>query len=182
MKQVLFIHSAGPQGEHEGSTGLLQYLEEQLESDFQVIAPKMPDPDDPHYLPWKDVLKKEIEALDDGAILAGHSIGGSVLFKFLSEEPPEKPFAKVITIAAPFWGINSQWTIEDFMLEENFGSHHSQLPEVVLFHSIGDAIVPFNHSEKYLEKLPEAVLKELSGSDHLFMEGLKELAEEIRKT
>ncbi|MEZ0482869.1 alpha/beta hydrolase [Planococcus sp. SSTMD024] len=182
MRQVLFIHSAGPQGEQEGSSGLLQYLREQLDAEFQVIAPKMPDPDDPHYRPWKHALQKEIASLDDGAIVVTHSLGGSVLFKFLSEEAPEKPFAKIITVAAPYWESNSQWAVEEFLLEENFGCHMPPLPEIVLFHSAGDPIVPFSHSQKYSKKLSNATLRKLPGNDHLFPNGISELVSEIRKT
>lgn len=181
MKQVLFIHSAGPQGDREGSAGLLRYLKAELGSGFQVIAPKMPDPEDPQYAAWKVKLKEEIAALDDGAVLVGHSIGGSALFKFLSEEELGKSFAKVITIAAPFWGINSDWELENFTLAENFVSRSSLLPDVVLFHSIDDDTVPYNHLEKYLENIPSATVRQLPGSDHVFQEGLEELVAEIRK-
>ncbi|WP_394120154.1 alpha/beta hydrolase [Planococcus donghaensis] len=180
-QQILFIHSAGPQGEEQGSAGLVKYLQDELESAYEVHAPKMPNPEDPQYAPWKDVLKKEIAALDDGAVLVGHSIGGSALLKFLSEEELGKSFAKVITIAAPFWGIDADWQLEDFTLAEDFVSRNSLLPDVVLFHSTDDEIVPFKHLEKYKENLPSATVKELSGSDHVFQNGLKELKEEIRK-
>lgn len=181
MKQVLFIHSAGPQGEGEGSFGLLRYLVDELGSEFQVVAPEMPDPDDPQYATWKKKLKEEIASLDDGAVLVGHSLGGSVLFKFLSEEELGKSFAKLIAIAAPFWGSNSNWKVENFTLPEDFVSRSSLLPAVVLLHSIGDDIVPFDHLEKYMNHIPSATARQLSGNDHVFQNGLKELAEEIRK-
>ncbi|MDE4086578.1 alpha/beta hydrolase [Planococcus maritimus] len=182
MNQILFIHSAGPQDEQEGSSGLLQYLKQQLDAEFQIIAPKMPQPEDPHYAPWKQVLKKEIESLSDDAIVVTHSLGGSVLFKFLSEQTPRKPFAKIIAVAAPYWEINSQWAIEEFLLEENFGSRITPLPEVVLFHSAGDPVVPFSHSQKYSEKLSNTTLRKLAGNDHLFSNGIRELVSEIRET
>lgn len=180
-QQVLFIHSAGPQGKHQGSSGLLEYLENELGSAFQVIAPQMPAPEDPKYTQWKKLLNEEIAGLDDGTILVGHSLGGSVLLKFLSEVELENTFAKVITIAAPFWGINDEWQLEDFALAENFVSRSSVLPQVVLLHSIGDEIVPFEHLEKYMDNLPGATVRQLAGSDHIFQDGLPELAEEIRK-
>lgn len=180
-KQVLFIHSAGPQGEGQGSAGLLQYLKDELGSAFQVHAPEMPDPEDPQYEKWEIRLKEEIAALDDGSVLVGHSIGGSALLKFLSEEELGKSFAKVITVAAPFWGIDEDWQLESFTLAEDFVSRNSLLPDVVLFHSIGDEIVPFKHLEKYMENLPSATVRQLSGKDHIFQEGLEELIVEIRR-
>ena len=180
MKQVIFIHSAGPQGKNQGSTGLLQSLEGELGSAFQVIAPNMPDPEDPQYTKWKKKLKEEIEVLEDGAVLVGHSIGGSALLKFLAEEEHGKTFAKLITIAAPFWGIDEDWDLEDFKLADDFASRYSRFPDVVLVHSIGDEIVPFKHLEKYMESLPGAIVRQLPGSDHGFQDGLPEAAEEIR--
>ena len=180
MQQVLFIHSAGPQGENQGSTGLQQYLEGELGSAYQMIAPKMPNPEDPQYAEWKKVLKKEIASLEDGAVLVGHSIGGTALLKFLSEEELGKSFAKVITVGSPFWSIDADWEKEDFALADDFVSRNSLLPQVVLFHSIKDEIVPFSHLEKYMENMPSATVKQLAGNEHVFREGLKELADEIR--
>lgn len=182
MKQVLFIHSAGTQEEGEGSSGLVKYLEAELSTSFQVIAPKMPEPEDPQYDRWKKALKEEITSLDDGAVLVGHSIGGSVLFKFLTEEELGKSFSKLITVAAPFWGSDSEWKVESFALPEDFVSRSSLLPHVVLLHSIDDDVVPFDHLEKYMENIPSATVRQLSGNDHVFQEGLAELVEEIRRT
>ncbi|MFD1032384.1 alpha/beta fold hydrolase [Metaplanococcus flavidus] len=180
VKQVLFIHSAGPQGEQQGSSRLLKYLNDELGSDFRLLAPKMPTPEDPKYPEWKQVLKEEIASLEDGAILLGHSIGGSALLKFLSEEELGKSFAKVITIAAPYWGIDENWQLKDFELAEDFSARSSLLPDAVLFHSIDDEIVPFEHLEKYMESLPGATVRQLSGKDHIFQDGLPEAIEEIR--
>lgn len=180
-QQVLFIHSAGPQGEGQGSSGLLRYLEKELKSAFQLMAPKMPVPEDPKHPAWKSVLKEEIATLEDGSILVGHSIGGSALLKFLSEENHGKSFAKVISIASPYWGIDESWQLESFMLAEDFAARNSLLPPVALIHSTGDEIVPFTHLEKYQEALPAAIVRKILGNDHIFANGLPELADEIKK-
>lgn len=180
-QQVLFIHSAGPQGEQQGSSGLLQFLKKELGTAYQVIAPEMPEPEDPKYKEWREVLIEELAALEDGSILVGHSIGGSALLKFLSEEELGRSFSKVIAIAAPFWGIDEDWQLEDFQLADDFSTRNSLLPDVVLLHSIGDDIVPFSHLQKYMENLPNATVKQLPGNDHIFQEGLAEATDEIRK-
>ncbi|MCM3611799.1 alpha/beta hydrolase [Planococcus sp. MERTA32b] len=180
-KQVLFIHSGGPQGDQQGSSGLLRHLKNELGPGYEVSAPRMPDPENPKYSEWRNVLKEELAALEDGSILIGHSIGGSALFKILSEEELGKTFEKVISIAAPFWGMNEEWQLEDFHLVEDFSSRSSLLPDVVLFHSIGDDIVPFEHMERYMENLPKATVRQIPGNDHIFLDGLPDLADEIRK-
>ncbi|RNF39009.1 alpha/beta hydrolase [Planococcus salinus] len=179
-KQALFIHSAGPQGKGEGSTGLLEYLQKELGDDLEWIAPQMPNPENPAYAEWQEQLRKEIGLLDDGAILVGHSIGGSALLKFLSEEELGKKFTALFTVAAPYWGINDDWKKEDFTLAENFTSRNSLLPKLVMYHSAGDPVVPFSHVERYAKELPSADIRKLEGGDHLFLDGLPELVEEIR--
>lgn len=90
-KKILFIHSAGPQGRKEGSDFLLSHLKHSLK-DYWLAHPQMPDPDNPHYLSWKGCIEKELKALADDSILVGHSLGGSVLVKYLSEANSGKRF------------------------------------------------------------------------------------------
>lgn len=97
-KQVLFIHSAGPQGIDQGSCDLIADLKEQLGEVYHVSSPAMPDPD---YALWKAQIANEIEALDEEVLLIGHSLGGSVLLKFLSEEGCRRTVSGLFLIAAP---------------------------------------------------------------------------------
>jgi predicted alpha/beta hydrolase family esterase len=77
-KQLLFVHSAGPQGQGQGSSYLLSTLQKVLGPAYDFRHPTMPKPDNPAYAPWKRRLEKELAALDDDAMLVGHSLGGSV--------------------------------------------------------------------------------------------------------
>ncbi|MFZ1115952.1 MAG: alpha/beta fold hydrolase [Propionibacteriaceae bacterium] len=79
---VLFIQGAGGMYQPEGSGRLAAYLARELGAGYRVIAPEMPDADDPHYQPWRDRIEQELEALDQAVILVGHSFGGSVLLKY----------------------------------------------------------------------------------------------------
>nr|WP_235788441.1 alpha/beta hydrolase [Salipaludibacillus sp. CUR1] len=45
----------------------------------------MPNPENPEYILWKKQLEKELDKLNGDVILVGHSLGGSVLLKYLSE-------------------------------------------------------------------------------------------------
>jgi hypothetical protein len=46
---VLFIQGAGSMHEPEGSGRLAAYLARELGTDYRLIAPEMPNADDPHY-------------------------------------------------------------------------------------------------------------------------------------
>jgi uncharacterized protein len=85
-EEILFIHSAGPQGYHEGSNYLVSYLQNHLEPSYEIVLPEMPDPENPHYKEWKRTLNGVFDSVNDDLILIGHSLGASVLLKYLSEE------------------------------------------------------------------------------------------------
>ncbi len=46
-KQILFIHSAGAQGRHQRSGDVAAYLQDALGAEYEVLYPKMPDPESP---------------------------------------------------------------------------------------------------------------------------------------
>jgi predicted alpha/beta hydrolase family esterase len=65
----------------------------------------MPDPQNPRYAGWKVALGQELSALEGRpSILVGHSLGGSVLLKYLSEEGCPQGTTGLFVAAAPFWG------------------------------------------------------------------------------
>jgi len=180
-KQILFIHSAGPQELHQGSSGLKAYLQKVLGDEYTLLDPKMPDPEKPKYTLWKAQLEKEFASFDEEIILIGHSLGGSVLLKYLSEQAFKQPISGLFMIASPYWGVDDDWGIEDFILKENFASKLPQIPQIFLYHSDNDKIVPSAHVEHYKGKLPLAKTRILDGAEHLFNNGLPELVNDIKE-
>ena len=180
MKQkVLFIHSGGTQGPHEGSSDLVTYLRQMLGGGYEVLYPKMPDPDHPEYAQWKEHLEKRLAWLDDEIILVGHSLGGSVLLKYLSEETCNKSIAGLFLVAAPYWG-KSNWEVDEYVLRQDFSSKLPRIPRIFLYHSRNDEVVPFNHLASYADKLPNAIVREFDSRRHLFSTGLPELVDDIK--
>lgn len=59
-------------------------LERDLGLDYEIRYPRMPNEADPRHALWKAVLKKEFAKLDEGAILVGHSVGGTILISVLA--------------------------------------------------------------------------------------------------
>jgi predicted alpha/beta hydrolase family esterase len=178
-KQVLFIHSGGSQGIHEGSNDLVTYLRAMLGAEYDVLYPKMPDPESPEYETWKTLLAKEIALLQGELILIGHSLGGSVLLKYLSEEPCSDVIAGLFLIAAPFWG-KKNWQVDEYALQEDFSSRLPGVSRIFLYHSLNDEVVPVSHLRFYAEKLPNATVRESGNRRHLFSKGLPQLIEDIK--
>ncbi len=179
-KHVLFIHSAGTQGLHHGSSDLAAYLQDALGDEYNVLYPEMPNPENPEYMLWKGQIKKELSTLDGEVILIGHSLGGSVLLKYLSEESCKLPILGLFLIAAPFWGKDGDWQVKEYTLQEDFVSKLPQISHIFLYQSRDDEIVPFSHLGHYGENLPQAIARELDGHGHYFNYGVPEVIGDIK--
>lgn len=179
-KQILFVHSAGSQELHQGSSNLKAYLKKGLGNEYSMLDPKMPDPENPKYTLWKTRLEKEFASLNGEIILIGHSLGGSVLLKYLSEEASNQSISGLFMIAAPYWGADDDWQAKEYTLPENLASKLPQISQVFLYHSRNDGVVPSQHIEHYKEKLPQANTRILDGAEHAFSDGLPELVNDIK--
>jgi predicted alpha/beta hydrolase family esterase len=179
QKEILFVHSAGPQGPFEGSNGLVAYLKEALGNAYDIKNPMMPEPENPRYEHWKKKIKNEMEMIDGEVILIGHSLGGSVLLKYLSEEKFNKPIAGLFLIATAYWGVED-WEIDEYILQEDFAKKLPPIQKIFLYHSREDEWVPFEHLEYYAKELPQANARALEGNTHDFSVGLPEIIDDIR--
>jgi Predicted esterase of the alpha/beta hydrolase fold len=110
-KQVLFIQGGGAGAHDEWDNKLVDSLRRELGPGYEIRYPRMPNEADPSYPTWKAALAEEIARLDDGAILIGHSIGGTILINALAEASPNRKLAGVFLIAAPFVGAGG-WPSE----------------------------------------------------------------------
>lgn len=181
VKQVLFAHSAGAQGSAgQGSFDLVSYLQTALSKEYEIHYPIIDDPEAPTYAMWKKMFDSEFKKVTQPVILVGHSLGGSTLLKYLSEEQPHISISGLFLVAIPHWGKNG-WDVDDFVLKENFERSLVQVPEPYLYHSKHDEIVPFRHLDFYKKAFKGATVRELDGTDHAFARGLPELVSDIQK-
>lgn len=178
-RHVLFIHGGG-EGAYDADEKLAASLQEALETAYDVRCPEMPNEDSPEYEEWKDRIENELAALDGRVILVGHSLGGSILLKYLSEKTVETPVAGLFLIAVPYWD-EAEWEVDEYALAKNFGSKLPDELPVFFYHSQDDEVVPFEHLELYTEKLPQAAIREFDGRGHQFGDDLSEVARDIRK-
>lgn len=171
MSQILFIHSAGPQGGEEGSAPLLADLKKALEPPFEIIAPTMPDAaSNPTAKRWDATAARAIAAMKSPYVLVGHSLGASTLLKCLATDDPPPGLRGVVLIAAPYWG-EPDWDVESFAMPPGFDDRLAKLPSLLFIASRDDEVAPFGHSQKYAEAIPGARLKLLDGHGHEFARG-----------
>ena len=103
-RQLLFIQGGGAGTHDDWDRKLVKSLRHELGPNYEIRYPRMPNEEDPTYAAWKATLEREFAALGNGAILIGHSVGGTILVNALAEQPLERELGAIFLIAAPFVG------------------------------------------------------------------------------
>jgi pimeloyl-ACP methyl ester carboxylesterase len=170
---------AGVHDEWDGK--LAESLRRELGSEYEVRYPRMPDEGDPSYDRWSTAIRREMAALDDGAIVAGHSVGATILVNALAEQPPEKGLGAIVLIAAPFAGEGG-WPTDEFEPASDLGARLPPGVQVHVFHGLQDDTAPPSHAGLYARAVPQAQVHRLPGRDHQLNNDLSEVAEAIRIT
>jgi predicted alpha/beta hydrolase family esterase len=178
-KQVLFIQGGGTRVHDEWDNQLVDSLRQELGPDYDVRYPRMPMEADPSYTMWKAALAEEIAGLDDGAILIGHSVGGTILINALAETPPNRKLAGIFLIAAPFVGPGG-WPSEDIKPSANLGARLPPKTPIYLYHGSMDDTAPFAHVDLYERAIPGAIVHRLRGRNHQLNDDLAEVAAGVR--
>ena len=178
-KQVLFIQGGGTGVHDEWDNQLVDSLTQELGPDYDVRYPRMPMEADPSYTMWKAALAEEIAGLDDGAILIGHSVGGTILINALAETPPNRKLAGIFLIAAPFVGPGG-WPSEDIKPSANLGARLPPKTPIYLYHGSMDDTAPFAHVDLYGRAIPGAIVHRLRGRNHQLNDDLAEVAAGVR--
>lgn len=177
--QVLFIQGGGEGAHDEWDHRLTESLGRELGPDYEIRYPRMPHEADPNYSRWKAALGKEFTGLNEGAILVGHSIGGTILISALAEEPG-LAMRGVFLLAAPFVGEGG-WPSEDIKPMADLGSRLSTRIPIHFYHGSSDETAPFEHADLYERAVPQAVVHRLIGRDHQLNNDTKEVAADIRR-
>jgi uncharacterized protein len=179
-KQIFFAHSGGAQSRPgQGSFDFVEWLQESLKKEYEIHYPVIEDPEEPTYAMWKAMLNQKLANLSGKILLIGHSLGGSMLLKYLSEEKTSIEIKGLFLVSVPFWG-NAGWDVDDFALGTNFQLYLPDIPIIQLYHCFNDPIVPYEHMEHYKKVIPEAVAYKLIGNDHAFTKGMPKIVENIQ--
>jgi pimeloyl-ACP methyl ester carboxylesterase len=175
----LFIQGGGAGTHDEWDDKLCDSLRRQLGERYDVRYPRMPDEHDPSYAGWSAAIRREMAAVDEGAVVAGHSVGGTILINALAERPPERKLGAIVLIAAPFVGTGG-WPGTEFELPQDLGARLPHGVPVHVFHGLGDETAPPSHADLYARAIPQAQLHLLPGRDHQLDNDLSEVARTIK--
>jgi pimeloyl-ACP methyl ester carboxylesterase len=178
-QQILFSQGAGEGTHDEWDNKLVDSLTRELGDGFDLRYPRMPDEDNPGHATWGPAILQEIAALDDGAVVVGHSVGGTLLIRAIAEHPPERRLSAIVLLAAPFVG-DGGWPDDDFETPSDLGTRLPDGVPVHLFHGLADDEVPPVHADLYARVIPQAQVHHLPGRDHQLGNDLAEVATVIR--
>lgn len=178
IDQVLFIQGAGADAHDDWDSRLVASLQRELGDGHEVRYPRMPQPDDPSYAGWSAAIDHELTNAEDGVVVVGHSVGGTILATYLAEEAPERRLGAIALIAAPFVG-NGGWPSDDIAPAEDLGARLPRGVPVHLFHGLEDQTVPPEHADLYRRAIPHARVRLLHGRDHQLNDDLSEVARAI---
>ncbi|MFG2110995.1 alpha/beta fold hydrolase [Micromonospora chersina] len=177
-RQILFIQGGGVGTHDEWDDKLCDSLRQELGDGYEVRYPRMPDEDDLSYARWSAAIRREMAALDGGAVVVGHSVGATILVNALAERPPEQEIRAIVLVAAPFVGAGG-WPGDEFELPHDLGARLPQGVPVQVFHGLQDETAPPSHADLYARAIPQAQLHLLPGRDHQLNNDLSEVAKTI---
>ena len=180
MRQILFVQGAGEAVHDEWDYKLVESLRRELGPDYEVRYPVMPNEADPQLAAWGVALESEIAVLHPGAIIVGHSLGGTILVNVLAERAPAVELGAIALVAAPFVGQGG-WKGEDIELRSDLAARLPAGVPVFLYHGDKDAIAPVAHLALYAAAIPHAHVRRLVDRDHQLNNDLSEVASDIRE-
>ena len=177
-RQLLFVQGGGKGTHDEWDHKLVASVQRELGDGYEINYPRMPKEDDPNYARWKDALDHEFRELRDGAILVGHSVGGTILLKALTELRSATAFGAIFLVAAPFVG-DGGWSSEDFQFPRDLGARLPPGIPIHFFHGLADDVAPPSHVDLYARLVPQARVHRLQARDHQLNDDLSEVAAAI---
>lgn len=178
-RQVLFIQGAGDVG-YDGDLALVASLRTALGKGYKVSYPEMPADEEPHFgSKWPEAIGEALSSLDGEVILAGHSLGASMLLKYLSENKVRSDIAGVFLIAAPYWSGNQDW-MQPLKLKEHFSADLPKDLPFFFYKCADDDVVPLAHLVFYKQNVPWAVFREMPHGGHQLNNDLTAVAHDIK--
>jgi predicted alpha/beta hydrolase family esterase len=177
-KQLLFIQGGGDGG-YQADESLVASLRNELGKDYEIIYPELKSVEDAPDFGWVKQIGEEIDKLKDGVILVAHSLGASMLLKYLSENKVDKKISGIFLLATPYWKGNEEWK-QGLKLQKGFADNLPKKVRIFFYHCRDDEEVPFDHLAFYRDNVPGATFREIESGGHLLDMKHSLLANEIK--
>ena len=177
-KDILFIQGGGEKG-YEVDAKLVTSLQKELGNDYDVLYPKLKTNESMTDFGWLQQLGQKISNIKGEMILVGHSLGASMLLKFISENEIKNKISGIFLISTPFWSGNEDW-VQGLKLKEDFADKLPKNVPIFLYHCRDDKEIPIDHLAIYKQKLPNAIVREIKIGGHQLNNDLSLVAKDIK--
>ena len=151
-------------------------LELELGPDFEVFCPQMPNKENARYEEWRIWFERLIPFLEDNIILIGHSLGGTFLVKYLSENKFSKSIQAVFLVAPAYDKDMKGDPLGTFALPKKL---NLQTEHVYIYQSKDDPAVPSSAISQFKKALPIAIDKTFIDRGHFRDEKFPEIVDDI---
>lgn len=177
-RYILFIQGGG-EGGYEADIELVASLQTALGKDYNINYPKMPSDESASDFGWLQQIGKKIYEIKSDVILAGHSLGASMILKYLSENSVDKKIEGIFLMATPFWSGNEDWK-QGLKLHENFADELPDETPIFFYHCQDDEEIPISHLNYYKQKLTQATFREIKSGGHQLNNDLTLVSNDIK--
>ena len=177
-KLVIFIQGGGEDG-YEADAKLVASLRIALGETYKIHYPQMPSEDTLPDFGWIEKIGREISLAKDKIILVGHSLGASMLLKYLSESRIQKIISGIFLIATPFWSGDEDWK-QGLKLHKEFAVKIPKSIPIFLYQCKDDEVVPADHLAFYTQNLPQATVRIIKSGGHQLNNDLSLIAADIK--
>lgn len=177
-KKVLFIQGGG-NGGYEADAKLVLSLQTALGTAYEVYYPRFQVDKAASDFGWLRQIGNEINNIQGEVILVAHSLGASMLLKYLSEYEVKKQIGGIFLISTPFWEGEEDWK-EGLKLKKGFENKLSKDVPVFLYHCRDDEEVPFVNLIIYAQKIKWAAKNEIKSGGHQINNDLAVIAKDIK--
>lgn len=177
-KHVLFIQGGGDGG-YEADTRLVTSLQTLLGATYVLNYPRMSSDEALPDFGWLQQIGNQITVIDFEVILVGHSLGASMLLKYLSANDIKIKVAGVFLISTPFWSGAEDWK-QGLKLQKDFAEKLPQDVSIFFYHCRDDEVVPFGQFNLYRQQVPWATFIEIGSGGHQLNNDMTEVAKDIK--
>jgi predicted alpha/beta hydrolase family esterase len=155
-------------------------LAKNLAESFEYRFIQMPNASNANYKAWSIWFEKVVPFLRDGAVLIGHSLGGSFLLRYLSEHTLPIAIAQLHLVAP---GVDDKDCpgMGNFSTDlSSWNGFINNISKIFIWHSSDDELVPIHHSERLSKQLLTASFITFSDRGHFIQESFPELEAAIK--
>ncbi len=157
---------------------------ELIKLDYEVVAPSMPNTDEPTIDVWVSYLAQQVGEIRPSDIFVGHSIGCQTILRYLEKV---RGVAAKVFLVAPWFTLSNleneqMWKIADPWLNNdmNFDSIKQKSKEFITIFSDNDPWVPYHENRQLFEQKLNPAVVVLHDKGHITAdEGSRSLPELI---